>query len=203
MFTGLWAPFNSLLIKYMIDSVELATEDNVLSLVFVPAVLFVLNYEIHNICWRAMGYLNYKYEPVIKNQIISETFGHIHKHTYQFFQDNLAGRIAGQINILANNVENIVHDISRHFLRFIVLLVVTFISMYSVDPKFFYALLTWLIVFVCFSLSRSRRIISLSQAHAFSESTVLGQLVDSITNASNELIACFVFKFSRSFCCTK
>ncbi len=45
-----------------------------------------------------MAYLNYKFRPLIKNQIISETFEYVHGQTQQFFQDNLAGRIANQIN---------------------------------------------------------------------------------------------------------
>jgi len=188
MATGLWGPFNSLLMKYIIDCLNansVSQASDIASLIFWPAVLLVLNHEAHNLCWRGMGYLNYKYQPAIKNQVIAETFGAVHKHTHQFFQDNLAGRIASQINALADNVERIIHDISRHLFRQIVLVTVALISMYHVHPEFCYVLLLWLSVFTAFSLRLSKRLVDLSESHAASESLVSGQLVDSITNAGN------------------
>ncbi len=183
--TGFWAPINNILIKYMIDFFGAAQVDQVTSRIFLLAVLLIVNFEIHNLCWRGMGYLNYKFQPVIKNQIISETFEYVHNQSYQFFQDNLAGRISSQINTLADNMERIIHELSRHILRSISLLIVAFISMYYVNPRFFYALLIWLVVFVILSLRMSKRMIDFSQLHATSESLVSGQLVDSITNANN------------------
>lgn len=185
MITGFWAPFNSLLIKYMIDSLGSCPDTHVASLICWPAVLFIVNFEVHNLCWRGMGYLNYKFQPVIKNQIIAETFRNVHKHTHQFFQDNLAGRISSHINTLADNIERIVHDNARHLIRGMVLLIASFISMYAVHPSFFCALLLWFCGFAFMSLRMSKRLISLSESHAASESIVSGQLVDSITNASN------------------
>ena len=185
MMTGLWAPFNSLLIKYMIDSLGTSPLDKVATVLCWPGVLFVLNFEVHNLCWRGMGYLNYKYQPLIKNQIIKETFGYVHKHTHQFFQDNLAGRLSNQVTILADNIERMVHDSLRHLIRGGVLLIIAFISMYCVHPKFFLALLTWFFIFASCSLGLSRKIINLSESHAAAETIVSGQIVDSITNSPN------------------
>lgn len=183
--TGFWAPFNNLLIKYMIDILSATQIDSIAPVVFWPTVLFILNFELHNLCWRGMGYLNYKFQPIIKNQIISKTFGYVQAHNNQFFHDNLAGHISNQINTLANNIELIVHNIARHLIRGAVLLIVTFTSMYFVHPMFFLALLIWFLIFVYFSMRMSKRLVNLSEAHASVESTVSGQLVDSITNNNN------------------
>jgi ATP-binding cassette, subfamily B, bacterial len=185
MITGFWAPINSYLIKYIVDSLTTLQLNNAASLIFWPAVFFVINFEVHNFSWRGMQYLNYKFQPTIKNKIISETFEYIHKHSHRFFQDNLAGSISGQINILADNIERIVHDLSRHLVRCAVLLTVTFITMHYVHPKFFYVLLAWLIIFLSFGLRASSRIVGLSESYAASGSTVSGKLVDSITNNNN------------------
>ena len=184
MITGLWPPLNSLLLKHMIDTMSYTEPDNVLSLIFWPAVFFVLNFEIHNLCWRGVGYINYKLQPIIKNQIIEKTFSYIHQHSHQFFQDNLSGRISSHIITLADNIEHIVHDISKHMIRFLVLLIVAFISMYYVHPYFFCSLLIWFIMFTAISFRVSKRIIDLSELHAAAGSLLFGQLVDSITNSS-------------------
>ncbi len=185
--TGFWALINSYLLKYIVDSLNTLqlNIDNTASIIFWPALFFIINFEIHNISWRGISYLNYKYQPVIKNKIISETFEYVHKHAHQFFLDNLAGKISNQINILADNVERIVHQTPQHLIRCAVLLTATFITMHYVHPKFFCVLLAWLLVFLTFSLRASTRLVSLSEIHADTESMISGKLVDSITNNNN------------------
>lgn len=182
---GFWGPINSWLIKKIIDTLESNNIENVESNIFWLAVAFIINFDLHNLLWRAMAYLNYKFQPLIKNQIIKETFGYIQKASYKFFQDNLSGRIASQINILADNIERVVHDLSRFIIRGVVLLIITFYSMHQVHPRFFYALMIWSVLFCLVSFIMSRKIVGLSENHAESETAVAGELVDSITNSIN------------------
>jgi ATP-binding cassette subfamily B protein len=62
-------------------------------------------------------YINYKFQPIIKNQIISEALNFILGSSQQFFQDNLSGRISEQIMTLAENIELLLHRISLDFIR--------------------------------------------------------------------------------------
>lgn len=185
LLSGLWAPLNSLLIKIIIDRFGLVSTEQAAVWIMWPAVLFVINFEVHNLCWRGMGYINYKLRPLLKNSIISETVSRVHQQSQQFFQERLAGRIAGNVNTLADNIERIVHDIARQLLRTVVLIVGAFISLYLVHPKFFVVLLSWLLIFVVMGVSQSKRLVTLSEAQAAAESTVSGQLVDSMTNSHN------------------
>lgn len=183
MCSGCWGPFNSMLIKYMIN--VLSSSQNIALLTW-PAVLLVLNFIVFdNFTWRSIGYLNYKFQPVIKNKIISETFRFVLGSSHQFFHDNLSGRLSNQINTLADNIEIILHRISADFIRGFSLLLVAFASMYHVNPKFFYTLAIWFFVFSSFSVVMSKRLVNLSDTHASSEAVISGQLVDSITNVSN------------------
>lgn len=151
-----------------------------------PAILLVLNFIIFdNFTWRTIGYLNYKFQPVIKNHIISETFNYVLGSSHQFFQDNLSGRIASQINTLADNIERILHSISADFIRAASLLTIAFITMYYVNPMFFYILGLWFLAFASFSLFLSKRLVNLSDIHTAAESAISGQLVDSISNVSS------------------
>ena len=141
MLAGCWGPFNSMLIKTMINILTPSQIENV-SLLAWPAVLLVLNFIIFdNFTWRTIGYLNCKFQPMIKKQIISETFNFVLGSSQQFFQDNLSGRISSQINTLADNIERILHQISPDFIRAFSLLLIAFITMYYVNPMFFYILL--------------------------------------------------------------
>lgn len=198
MLAGCWGPFNSMLIKTMINILTPSQIENI-SLLTWPAMFLVLNFIVFdNFTWRTIGYLNYKFQPVIKNKVISETFNFVLGSSHQYFQDNLSGRISSQINTLADNIERILHNISSDFIRAISLLIISFITMYYVNPLFFCTLALWFFVFALFSIVMSKRLVNLSDIHAASESAISGQLVDSITNASNvEIFARRVYEVSR------
>lgn len=182
---GFWGPFNSMLIKTMINILTPSQTANI-SLLTRPAILLVLNFIVFdNFTWRTIGYLNYKFQPVIKNQIINETFNFVLGSSYQFFQNNLSGRIASQINSLADNIERILHYIVPDFIRASSLLIIAFTTMYYVNPMFFCVLAVWFLVFFSLSLILSKRLVDLSDIHTASESVIAGQLVDSISNAHN------------------
>lgn len=192
MVAGCWGPFNSLLIKYMINILTLSSVENLassvgnLALLTWPGVLLVLNFVVFdNFTWRSIECLNYKFQPVIKNKIISETFSFVLGSSEQFFHDNLSGRIGSQINIIADNVERIIYPIMADLIRGSSLLLVAFFSMYYVNPKFFYVLFIWFVVFYSFSIYMSKRLVSLTDIYTHAESVISGQLVDSITNISN------------------
>ena len=185
LLAGCWGPFNSMLIKYMVNCLSSNQIGNVSALTW-PGVLLVLNFIVFdNFTWRSIGYLNYKFQPVIKNKIISESFDFVLGSSHQFFNDNLSGRISSQINTLADNIERILHQISADFLRGFSLLIIALVSMYSVNPTFFYILAVWFVAFSLFSIVMSKQLVNLSDIHTESESAISGQLVDSISNVSN------------------
>jgi ATP-binding cassette subfamily B protein len=198
LLAGCWGPFNSMLTKYILDALSLPETANIPFLTW-PAALLVLNFIVFdNITWRLNTYLNYKYQPVIKKQIIGETFGFILGASHKFFQNNLSGRISNQINALADNIELILHTISQNFFRGFSLLVISFVSMYYVNPMFFYILALWLIAFSAFSICMSKRLVSLSDNHTASESMISGEIVDCISNINNvRIFARRLYEVSR------
>lgn len=183
LLAGFWGPLNSILVKVFINTLTAKTDPS--SLYWIAGLL-VLNFIIFdNVTWRTLGYLNYKYEALIKNQIISQTFEYVLGSSAQFFQDNLSGRLSDQIITLADNLEIILHRVSVDFIRGASLLIVSFITSYYVNAMFFYILLLWFLAFASFSIWMSRRLVQLSDDHASSESLLSGQLVDSLSNQAN------------------
>lgn len=170
----------------MINLLALSSGEENLALLTWPGVLLVLNFVVFdNFTWRSMQYLNYKFQPVIKNKIISGTFSFVLGSSEQYFHDNLSGRIGSQINILADNIERIMSSIVADLIRGCSLLLIAFFSMYYVNPKFFYTLALWFVLFYSFSIYMSKRLVNLTDVHAQAETVISGQLVDSITNISN------------------
>jgi ATP-binding cassette subfamily B protein len=177
---------NSYFTKIIIDSLS-SLQSNFLLIekILWPAIFIVLNFEFHNVCWRAINFINLKTAPLIKRDIINYAFNYVHDQSYNFFQDNLSGSISNNIIILADNIEKISSVISIRIIRGLVQLLVALISMYFVHPIFSIVLLVWAMSFIFASLIYSKKITAFSNDYAKSQSDVSGKIVDNIVNFSN------------------
>jgi ATP-binding cassette, subfamily B, bacterial len=183
---GVWNALNYYLLKLIIDALSTLSVDSPnFRAVFWLIACIIINHELHNMVWRAMGLINYKIQPLIKNTLISKTFEYASQHSYQFFQNHLAGKLANNIHILADNVEKMVHDLGRYIIRGVTVVLASLVSMYFVNPLFAYGLIIWSIVFVGGSMLASRRIIGLADAYAKAQSELSGRVVDAVSNVQN------------------
>ena len=189
---------NSYLTKIIIDSlVDLDNQSRILDAIFWPAIFIFLHMEVYRISWRVLDYIRLKTTPVIRNNIVYHAFNYIHNQSQSFFQNSLSGAIANNINILADNIDLISKTIFIRITRGIIQIVVAFIAMYFVYPIFSFALIIWVFTFIFISLKFSRKILTLSDAYAKSQSEVSGRVVDSIANFTNVKI--FARKSFESF----
>lgn len=180
---GAWGPINNLVMKYLVNLLSSPLVSP--SLLILPATLLVLNFIIFdNITWRTIGYINYKFQPIIRNAIIKETFEYVLNSSHSYFSNNFSGRVANQIHMLADHIVYILYPILADFIRGSSLLILSFISTWYVNATFFWIMIIWFIIFSIFSIIMSHRLGQLSHIDAYAESYVSGQLVDSITNAS-------------------
>jgi ATP-binding cassette, subfamily B, bacterial len=189
---GLWGPFNSMLIKQLINLLPNVTDGNV-SILILPASLIVVNFIVFdNFTWRGVTYIRARFIPVIINRIIGELMDNCLGKSHQFYQNNLSGKISKQITNLADGIEKLTSNVASNFLRGASLLLTAIIAAYFVNPIFCLILLSWFILFASTSIVMSKKLVSLSDNQASSESIVVGELVDSLSNHSNVRI------FSRS-----
>jgi len=182
---GFWGPFNSLLIKQLINLLPEATGGHIDILIW-PASLIVLNFIVFDNCtWRGVGYNWAKYLPVIVNQVTNKTMDYVLAHSQQFYQDNLSGRLAKQIGNLTEGITRIIQFTAVNFLRGASLLLTAFLAAYSVNPIFCLILMTWFLFFAGTSILMSKKLVSLSDRQALEESIVGGELVDALSNHNN------------------
>lgn len=185
--SGCYATVNAYLMKVLIDDVSKisVTEADLLTIVFWPALLFIINYEIHNLSWRGIQYINIKTGPKIQNQITQEMFSYAEKHSYRYFQDNFSGSIANYISSLADNIFTILTNITPFLIRQIVQPILALVLMFFVNPFFALAFLAWILFFLSISLFFSKKITNLSDVLAEGYSQLSGKIVDSISNSNN------------------
>ena len=177
---GLWGPFNSMLIKHMINAVGSHKD------LFVSASLIVLNFIIFdNFTWRGIGYIRYRFLPFILRDVDNALLKHTLKHSHQFFSDRMAGTTSKQFFHLIEGMERFVSTIVQDLLRMSSLLLMAFIFAYSVNSVFAVILLIWSIFFFGVSFWMSKNLTNLAEDEAKTASILGGEIIDSLTNASN------------------
>lgn len=182
---GLWSPFNSMIIKRLIDLLPTVKNGDV-SILKLPTILLIINFIVfENITWRGIGYIWAKYVPVCQNRITVETLDYVLSHSNEFYQHNLSGKLSKQIGNLVDGITRIITFTSANFLRASSLLIAGFITAYFANPIFCIILVTWFAVFIAFGVWTSKRTIVLSDELASEESILSGELVDSLSNHSN------------------
>ncbi|MBP7190707.1 MAG: ABC transporter ATP-binding protein [Rickettsiaceae bacterium] len=182
---GFWGPFNSILIKQLINLLP-NVENGDGSVLILPATLIVINFIIFdNFTWRIWNYICDKYVPIIQNKIIAEMLDYTLSHSHNFYQNTLSGKISKQITNLVDGITRIITFTSANFLRGFSLLITAFIASYFVNPIFCFILVSWFACFAGFSISMSKKLVALSDELADAESIVVGELVDSLSNHSN------------------
>ena len=182
---GFWGPFNSILIKQLIDLLPSANDGDI-SILALPASLIVINFIVFdNFTWRGVNYIWAKYVPIIQNKIISVMLDYTLSHSHGFYQNSLSGKISKQITNLSDSIVDIITFKLTNFLRGASLLLAAFAASYYVNSIFCIILIAWFIIFATFSISMSRKIVSLADKLAEEETVVVGELVDSLSNHSN------------------
>lgn len=180
---GIYGLLNAFFTKILIDVLNDSPINNKIVLAF--SIVVVMNFEMHNICWRVINYINLRIVPVIKNHLIQGLFDRVHHQSERFFQETLGGAIANNIMIMAENFERIGSNLSIRLIRSAAQLIAALITMYCIHPIFSMALLIWTLCFVLTSLRFSKKISNLANDLATAQSHVAGRVVDSITNFSS------------------
>jgi ATP-binding cassette subfamily B protein len=182
---GLWGPFNSMLIKRVLNLLPNSSNGDISALIF-PASLIIINFVIFdNFTWRSINYIWCKFVPIIMNRVIGESMYYVLGHSHQFYHDNISGKISKQITNLADGISKIITFTSANFLRGFSVVLTAFIAAYFVNTIFCFILIIWFILFASVSILMSKKIVSLSDVQASSESIVVGELVDSLSNHNN------------------
>jgi len=129
---GFWGPFNSILIKHMVNILP-SIQGGDVAVLILPASLIIVNFIVFdNFTWRGITYIRCKFMPVIINRIIGESVDYVLGKSPQFYQDNLSGKIAKQIYTLADGIEKLASTIAANFLRGASLLLAAIVTAYFV-----------------------------------------------------------------------
>ncbi len=145
----------------------------------IQAACLVLYVEIAS---RTMGFLMAKAIPKLQAELRMAMFDHVQHHSPRYFNERLAGGLASQITDMTTQVELILQQLFWPILPALSACLLGSVVFWFVSPLFTWILLSWMVVHLGACLLFTRSCDSYEQRHGRAYNTLLGRMVDSLTN---------------------
>lgn len=182
---ALLTSLNPFLMKVIIDDVVAFEGGGVkplFSTVLLPAILFVLVYQVMDICWALFDYFKLKTMPKIREDIINAMFDYLYGHSYSYFQKHFSGSLSNKIADMARGAESVISQLVEPLFFQMMALFVATVSMYFVHPLLSVVLIIWSVLFLGTIALFYKKTLWFSTIFSECNSVCMGKLVDSVTN---------------------
>lgn len=147
----------------------------------IVSICLIIFIEINS---RAMGFLMAKAIPKLQAEIRMTMFDHIQKHSPHYFNERFAGSLANKITDMTTAVESILQQLFWPIISSIAMSLFGALFLWFVHPMLAGILLLWIMVHLSICLMFSRTCDLYEHRHGESRSTLLGKIVDSLSNYS-------------------
>lgn len=145
----------------------------------IVSICLIIFIEINS---RAMGFLMAKAIPKLQAEIRMTMFDHIQKHSPHYFNERFAGSLANKITDMTTAVESILQQLFWPIISSIAMSLFGALFLWFVHPMLAGILLLWIMVHLSICLMFSRTCDLYEHRHGESRSTLLGKIVDSLSN---------------------
>jgi ATP-binding cassette, subfamily B, bacterial len=183
-----WAAYfslNPMMIKLIIDAVAGHSNETLLHYALGPICGYFGMAFVLLALSTAYDWLFLKSFPLIRAFIIEDMQTHLQKQSYYYFQTQLAGTLSNKISDLSKGIVTVLCAVIDDFFSRSLLFIFSLITLFCVHPLFALALVIWSIAFFLFSYILARKAEKFSTDFSEARSTVMGKVVDTITNILN------------------
>jgi ATP-binding cassette subfamily B protein len=186
---GYWGINNTLspyVLKLIIDKVNAFEGDKsaIIAAVRPEVMLYIALWIMIAIDMRLLDWIRLKLFPKLRYDIVDRMFSYLNQHSYRYFQNNFAGSLSNKITDMTTGTVAIFTTLDDAAAQFIGILI-AIISMLLVNPIFAVILLLWAVAFSLITIVYFKPIRDLSNFFAISKTTLVGKIVDSISNVAN------------------
>lgn len=184
-----WGINNTLspyVLKLIIDKVA-AFEENkadVFQAIQFEVILYLALWVIIAIDMRLLDWIRLQLFPKLRYDIIDRMYSYLNQHSHRYFQNNFAGSLSNKIADMTSGSITIFTTIDDALAQLIGI-IIAIISMLLIHPIFAVILLTWAVAFLAIAFIYFKPVRDLSNVFAASKTTLVGKIVDSISNVSN------------------
>lgn len=133
---------------------------------------------------RLLDWVRLKLFPNLREDVMSKMFNYLNQHSHHFFQNNFSGSLINKITDMQSGVIDILSNLDDIYAQTLGLSVAV-ITLLFIHPIFAVILVGWAFSFLAITFLFLKPIQQLSHVFAESKTSVVGKMVDSITNIFN------------------
>ncbi|CEK10384.1 ABC transporter ATP-binding protein [Legionella hackeliae] len=184
-----WAITNTLLpylLKVIIDEAVNSQGDKLSAFAIMKPYIFLYVALWIGLCldMRLLDWVKLKLFPGLRQDVMSKMFAYLNLHSHHYFQNNFAGSLINKIVDMQGGIIDIltiVDDVYAQSLG----LIIAIGTLLFIHPLFAFTLLAWVATFLLITFLFLRPIENLSHVFAEARSSLVGRMVDSISNIVN------------------
>ena len=170
------------LLKMMLDIIEALPSHKAYDALLQPTVLYlgltffvVLIFRWYDFAWIHLNAPLKRHAGLLLMQRMM-------RHAHPFFQSHLSGNQANKIQDVMSGMPDLLKMLTDQFLGQLLALVIATMTLWTVDARFAIALSLWCAVYIGATLLSAPRAQDLAQRYSERRASVLGSIVDLLTN---------------------
>ncbi len=168
-----------LFFKKFIDALSIGNHDQLVSLLILITVLSLAEWAL----WRMSFYSMSVLEPRAMKEIADDCFEALHKHSFNFFNNQFVGSLVKRANRMARSFEDILDKLYYDFYTLSLRTVIAVIVFYTINPWLGVATFLWVCLFVSLHLVISNyKLTRYDLPKSQADTRVTAQLADTVTN---------------------
>ncbi len=184
-----WAITNTLLpytLKLIIDKVAEFQGNKIAAFTAIEPYIFLYILLWVGLClnMRFLDWAKLKLFPSLRQDAMSKMFAYLNQHSHQYFQNSFAGSLINKIVDMQGGIVDILTILDDIYAQSLGLIIATSTLLF-IHPLFALILLGWVICFLLITFIFLKSIQNLSHVFAEARSSLVGKMVDSISNIVN------------------
>jgi ATP-binding cassette subfamily B protein len=188
----IWGIQNALepyMLKLIVDGASEYSGDKtgIFNTIKMPIIFYLLLILANALNYRVKDLVVRYLFPNLRADTIRIMFSYLQRHSLSYFQKNLAGKIANQISEISNSVGYIFARIEEAIAVFARLLI-AIAAVFLVHPIFSLILCIGTVAFILVTVYCSTKIHRVSVVLSESKMTLVGRVVDTISNIMNVIL---------------
>ena len=186
LYWGINTSLSPYVLKLIIDKAVLLSSNKaaVLSAVLPYFCLYVFLWIMVAVDMRLLDWVRLKLYPSLRYDVVTKMYAYLSQHSHRYFQNNFSGSLSNKIFDMQVAFVTIFSTIDEVLAQCFGLSI-AIITMLLIHPVFALILFLWAFSFLLAAFIFFKPIHDLSQVFATSKTTLVGVLIDSISNITN------------------
>lgn len=184
----IWALYLSLrpyILKIILDKLPHLNAHNIVDELWMAILMYILSGVFIVIIFRINDYVWLKFNSPLQRHVGDILMQRLMRHSLSLFQTNFAGNLTNKTKDVMSSIPDLSKLITYQFFSQFLSVAASIFTVWTVDYSFALLLTAWVILFVSGALLFSRKAKPLSATTSEVRSSVIGTMVDMLSNVAS------------------